>query len=224
MIGGSRGAGMDDPAGADLGGRDDTADFTDISATALLDTLPQPAFIADANHRVVGWNREMEGLTGVDRESVLGDDDADRADETSGGDRSGRDQRAFEAEQDVENAAGERLRVHSVATPLVQAGEVQGVVQDNTELVRRREAMADLVDHVGDSSDGSLDDCSPSRSVDAPSAVACTWVTSLRRRSRGNEAALATKPVRGTSLARTKRAPPQIEGVCDTFSDPMRDR
>ncbi len=122
---------------------------------------------------MIGWNREMEVLTGVDREEVLGDDDTakffqdsrtrtlanavaddpDRADETFGADRSGRDQRAYELEQELENAAGETLYVHSVATPIYQAGELQGVIQliqDNTEVIRRREAMASLVEEAAD--------------------------------------------------------------------------
>src|SRR6056297_575082 len=153
------------------GGRESTDEDIDISTDALLDTLPQPAFMIDTHHRIIGWNREMEVLTGIDREAVLGDDDTarffrddrtqtlanavvddpDRADETFGADRSGRDQRAYEVEQELDNADGETLYVHSVATPITQAGELQGVIQliqDNTEVIRRREAMAGLVEEV----------------------------------------------------------------------------
>ncbi len=55
-----------------LGGRDSTDEEIDISAVALLDTLPRPGFIVDTSHCIVGWNEELEELTGVDRESVLG--------------------------------------------------------------------------------------------------------------------------------------------------------
>lgn len=129
---------MKEADGETLGGRESTDERLDIRADALLDTLPQPAFLIDTSHRIVGWNREMEVLTGADREAVLGDDDTakffqddrtrtladavvdepDRADETFGADRSGRDQRAYEAEQELENADGETLYVTSVATPI----------------------------------------------------------------------------------------------------------
>src|SRR6056297_2195491 len=125
-----------------LGGRDSASEDIDIATDALLDTLPQPAFIIDTEHRVIGWNREMEVLTGIDRSEVLGDDDTakffrdertqtlanavvespDRADEEFGADRSGRDQRAYEAEQEMENQDGDLLYVHSVATPISQDG------------------------------------------------------------------------------------------------------
>src|SRR6056297_2111915 len=166
------------------GGRESTDEDIDISTDALLDTLPQPAFMIDTHHRIIGWNREMEVLTGIDREAVLGDDDTaklfrddrtrtlanavvenpDSADETFGADRSGRDQRAYEVEQELENADGDVLYVHSTATPIYQQGELQGVIQliqDNTDIIRRREALDDLVRDVGDTAqrleDGDLD-------------------------------------------------------------------
>jgi methyl-accepting chemotaxis protein len=90
-----------------LGNRKSQSDDINISTGALLDTLPQPAFIIDTQHRVTAWNREMEVMTGIDREEVLGDDDTatffrddrtetlanavvenpDRADETFGAER-----------------------------------------------------------------------------------------------------------------------------------------
>jgi methyl-accepting chemotaxis protein len=60
------------PGDDTLGGRDSTDEEIDISAVALLDTLPRPGFIVDTSHCIVGWNEELEELTGVDRESVLG--------------------------------------------------------------------------------------------------------------------------------------------------------
>lgn len=52
-VGRSRGTetGEDPHPGSD-GAESDGAD-------TLLDTLPRPSFIVDADHRVVGWNREM---------------------------------------------------------------------------------------------------------------------------------------------------------------------
>src|SRR6056297_2910686 len=165
------------------GGRESTDEDIDISTDALLDTLPQPAFMIDTHHRIIGWNREMEVLTGIDREAVLGDDDTaklfrddrtrtlanavvenpDNADETFGAERSGRDQRAYEVEQELENADGKVLYVHSTATPIYQQGELRGVIQllqDNTEIIRRREAMGDLVVDVSETArdleDGNL--------------------------------------------------------------------
>jgi methyl-accepting chemotaxis protein len=154
-----------------LEGRDSTVEDVDISATALLDTLPQPAFVLDQRRRVIGWNREIEVLTGVDREKVLGEQDAQRffderrertladavvespesADLAEDVERSGRDQTAYETELELVNEAGETLYVHSVATPIYQDGEFHGVIQllqDNTTVIRKREAMADLVEEV----------------------------------------------------------------------------
>jgi methyl-accepting chemotaxis protein len=156
-----------------LGGRESASEDIDIATDALLDTFPQPAFLIDTQHRVVGWNREMEVLTGIDRSEVLGDDDTakffrddrtqtlanavvehpDSADEEFGAERSGRDQRAYEVEQEMENQDGDLLYVHSVATPIYQDGSLEGViqlVQDNTDIIRRREAMGELVEEAAD--------------------------------------------------------------------------
>src|SRR6056297_2475956 len=140
-----------------LGGRDSTEQDIEIATDALLDTLPQPAFIVDTRHRVVRDDRTQTLANAVV-------DHPDRADETFGADRSGRDQRAYEVEQELENADGDVLYVHSTATPIYQQGELQGVIQliqDNTEVIRRREALDDLVRDVGDTAqrleDGDLD-------------------------------------------------------------------
>ena len=163
-------------AGGELGARETAAEGMNIRGDALLETLPQPAFVVGTDHRIVGWNGEMEVLTGIDRESVIGDDDAaaifrddrdrtladavvdspDRAHETFGAERSGRGQRAYEAEQELENADGETLYVHSVATPIREDGSLRGVVQllqDNTEVIRRRKAMSDLVGRSADTAE-----------------------------------------------------------------------
>ena len=159
-----------------LGGRESTNEDIDIATDALLDTLPQPAFLIDTEHRIIGWNREMEVLTGIDRADVLGDDDTarffrddrtetlanavvddpDSADETFGAERSGRDQRAYQTRQELENAAGETLHITSVATPIYQRDELQGVmqlIQDDTDVIRRREAMTSLLSEATETAD-----------------------------------------------------------------------
>jgi len=147
-----------------------------IAATALLNTLPQPAFLLDDQHRVAGWNREMELLTGVDRSNVLGEDDVgrffadgrdrtladavvenpDSADQDADVERSSRDQTAYEIERELENADGETLHVHCVATLIYQHDAFQGVVQlvqDNTTVIRKHEAMSELVAEVTETAD-----------------------------------------------------------------------
>jgi methyl-accepting chemotaxis protein len=166
----------DEEAEETIGGRQSADSGLDISATALLDTLPQPALLLDASHRVIGWNRELEVLTGVDRERALGSDSAarlldhdhdrtladvvvdspDRADQVVDAERSGRDQNAYEHRRELRNASGSELKVDCVATPIYQEGRLQGVIQlfqDNTSVVRKRNAMADLVTQVAETTD-----------------------------------------------------------------------
>jgi PAS domain S-box-containing protein len=40
-----------------------------------IEFMPDPTFIIDRNHRVIGWNRALEALSGVKREEVLGKKD-----------------------------------------------------------------------------------------------------------------------------------------------------
>jgi methyl-accepting chemotaxis protein len=173
------------PGDDTLGGRDSTDEEIDISAVALLDTLPRPGFIVDTSHCIVGWNEELEELTGVDRESVLGQsaaerlyrdggrtetladtvvDNPDTAHEVSDAERSGRDQRAYERDETLQNAAGDRVELQSVATPIYQSGDLVGVLQlhnDITEKIQRREAMQELVRQSAETgdriADGQLD-------------------------------------------------------------------
>ena len=42
------------------------------SLTDVVDYLPDPCFVIDREKYVIAWNREMEGLTGVSRETMLG--------------------------------------------------------------------------------------------------------------------------------------------------------
>jgi PAS domain S-box-containing protein/putative nucleotidyltransferase with HDIG domain len=39
---------------------------------AILEGLPTPTFVIDGNHRVIGWNRALEELTGVQGDHVIG--------------------------------------------------------------------------------------------------------------------------------------------------------
>ena len=163
--------------GTDLGGRDSTDESIDISAVALLDTLPRPAFLLDTDHRVIGWNDELAELTGVDAEAVLGERDSGRlygaadrtetlvdavvtdpenAHRTTDAERSGRDQRAYERDEAVVNADGAELRVQSVATPIYEDGAFAGVIQlvnDVTEKIERQEAMRALVQQSAETGD-----------------------------------------------------------------------
>lgn len=171
--------------GTDLGGRDSADESIDISAVAMLNTLPRPAFLLDANHQVIGWNEELAELTGVEAASVLGERDSGRfygvdektetladavvsdpenAHRTTDAERSGRDQRAYELDEVLVNDDGQELRVQSVATPIYEDGAFAGVIQlvnDVTEKIERQEAMRALVRQsaeTGDElTDGNLD-------------------------------------------------------------------
>jgi PAS domain S-box-containing protein len=52
-----------------------------------LEFMPDPTFIIDRNHRVIGWNRSLESLSGVKREEVLGKEDFQAAFEFYEGER-----------------------------------------------------------------------------------------------------------------------------------------
>jgi PAS domain S-box-containing protein len=52
-----------------------------------LELMPDPTFIVDRNHRVIGWNRSLESLSGVKREEVLGKTDFRNAFEFYKGER-----------------------------------------------------------------------------------------------------------------------------------------
>ncbi|MQM31405.1 MAG: hypothetical protein CRU78_13140, partial [Candidatus Accumulibacter phosphatis] len=41
-------------------------------ARQVVEAIPIPMFVIDAEHRVVHWNRACEKLTGVSQDSVLG--------------------------------------------------------------------------------------------------------------------------------------------------------
>lgn len=52
-----------------------------------LEFMPDPTFIIDKNHSVIGWNRSLESLSGVKREEVLGKTDFQNAFEFYKGER-----------------------------------------------------------------------------------------------------------------------------------------
>jgi PAS domain S-box-containing protein len=52
-----------------------------------IEFMPDPTFIVDRNHRVIGWNRALEALSGVKREEVLGKKDLQAAFHFYGGER-----------------------------------------------------------------------------------------------------------------------------------------
>lgn len=47
-------------------------DLADISTSAILDSLPDGAYITDTNRKILFWNREAENITGWKREDVIG--------------------------------------------------------------------------------------------------------------------------------------------------------
>jgi PAS domain S-box-containing protein len=44
-----------------------------------IEFMPDPTFIVDRDHRIIGWNRALEALSGVKREEVLGKKDFQKA-------------------------------------------------------------------------------------------------------------------------------------------------
>jgi PAS domain S-box-containing protein len=52
-----------------------------------IEFMPDPTYIIDRNHRVIGWNRALEALSGVRREEVLGKKDFSKAFLFYGGER-----------------------------------------------------------------------------------------------------------------------------------------
>jgi PAS domain S-box-containing protein len=52
-----------------------------------IEFMPDPTFIIDRNHRVIGWNRALESLSGTRREEVLGKKDFQSVFDFYGGER-----------------------------------------------------------------------------------------------------------------------------------------
>ncbi len=47
---------------------------TDRELSDIIEFLPDPTFVTDQSHQVIGWNRAMEEFTGVKREVIIGTD------------------------------------------------------------------------------------------------------------------------------------------------------
>ncbi len=45
---------------------------TERFMTAIVDSIPDPVFVVDNNRRVIEWNRAIEDLTGISKESIVG--------------------------------------------------------------------------------------------------------------------------------------------------------
>jgi PAS domain S-box-containing protein len=52
---------------------------TQQKLSETVEFMPDPTFIIDRNHRIIGWNRALEALSGVKREEVLGRSDFQKA-------------------------------------------------------------------------------------------------------------------------------------------------
>ncbi|WP_129115106.1 methyl-accepting chemotaxis protein [Halegenticoccus tardaugens] len=137
----------------------------------LADAIPLAVFALDPDGRVICWNRAAETLTGTPREDVLGTDQVsvafyqdgrraktladkvaespERADAVFGVDRSTDvSYTRYEDASRMLNAAGEEIDIWFTATPVYDGDEFLGVVemvQDRSDLVRRRKAAEGLV-------------------------------------------------------------------------------
>ena len=151
-------------------------DELNIDDEKLLDSIGVPVFMLDADHEVIAWNRAIEGLTEVDRESALGIEhvseafypdgrraqtladkivDAPRtADEEFGVPRAetGNDDTIMYSDTStMVTADGVERHISFSATPVFRDGELVAVVeiiQDRTNDVRRHEAISELVEEL----------------------------------------------------------------------------
>jgi len=47
--------------------------------TAIIDSIPDPVFVVDKDRRVIEWNRAIEDLTGIPKDSIVGKDEYEYA-------------------------------------------------------------------------------------------------------------------------------------------------
>ncbi|MEF8872570.1 MAG: PAS domain-containing protein, partial [Haloarculaceae archaeon] len=99
--------------------RDRTGREADIDASVgtdeLLDTLPIPAFIVDADHRVIGWNDGSSYLLQMDEAEVLGEYTAESIKKGSSSDKTLADKVI-----DAPDSAHEEYDVDRVETPYTE--------------------------------------------------------------------------------------------------------
>jgi methyl-accepting chemotaxis protein len=165
--------------GADDGDSpDEAAGDGSVEGHGLLDAMPMPAFVVDADRTISGWNEAAEAAFDIERGDVLGAPAAEGVAMVSYADERDREtlaekvveepRRAAEVYDDVErtetaggfayvdertleNAAGETMHISFRAVPMFEGGELTGVlelVEDRSEERRRRSATRSLVREV----------------------------------------------------------------------------
>ena len=141
----------------------------------LLDAIPEPTFALNADHEVIAWNRALGEFTGTPPDEAVGTKQAsvpfyqdgrraktladkvvdapESADEEYGVPRSDTEYTRYEDTSTMLNARGEETEIWFTAQPIYEDGELVGVVemvQDRSDVVRREEAIAELVGEVTD--------------------------------------------------------------------------
>jgi len=144
-----------------------------LAHPALLDAIPEPTFALNADHEVVAWNRALGEFTGTPPEEAIGTTKAsvafyqdgrramtladkvveapESADEEYGVPRSDTEFTRYEDTSTMLDARGEETEIWFTAQPVYEDDEFLGVVemvQDRSEVVRREEAITELVAEV----------------------------------------------------------------------------
>ncbi|MEN3051926.1 MAG: PAS domain-containing protein, partial [Candidatus Methanosuratincola petrocarbonis] len=52
---------------------------TERFMSALIDSIPDPVFVVDKDRRVIAWNKAIEDLTGLPKDSIIGKKDQEYA-------------------------------------------------------------------------------------------------------------------------------------------------
>ncbi|MWV39934.1 methyl-accepting chemotaxis protein [Natrialba sp. INN-245] len=153
-----------------------------LTIEAVLEAIPFPVYMLDADHRVVGWNYGHTAFVGMEREEAMGktaQNSVVKATYSEGArkltlaDKVVKHPRSADEEYGVERydtpysekpvfydtstattLGDETIEVEFWAVPIFdENGEFQAVfeiIRDQTEEVRRDEAMTDLVENVTD--------------------------------------------------------------------------
>ncbi|ADJ14755.1 transducer protein htr15 [Halalkalicoccus jeotgali B3] len=144
-----------------------------VGYEAVLDGIRYPAFVLDAERRVVAWNGALAAFTGTPREEIIGRTEAstafyqdgrraktladkvieapESADEVFDVPRTDAEGTAYGDESTMFNARGEERNIRFTATPLYDGEELVGAVEtvrDVTDEKRRGEAMERLVEET----------------------------------------------------------------------------
>ena len=168
------GAAPDEPYGPAATGSADRAAAL-LAHPELLDAIPEPTFVLNADHEVIAWNRALGEFTGTPPAEAIGTTQAsvafyqdgrraqtladkvveapESADEEFGVPRSDGPVTRYEDTSTMLNARGEETEIWFTAQPVYEDDELLGVVemvQDRSEVVRREEATTELVSKVTD--------------------------------------------------------------------------